>query len=119
MLPLSWPETILFLVLVAISAYLFWVRFSKVLRRIMASKDDPDLKLKPVGRRVSKFVWELLLQGQVISQRPLPGLAHAFVFWGVCAFGLVTINHAFHRLGFPVLSREGFLSRFYSYVPAA
>jgi hypothetical protein len=34
-----------------------------------------------------------MLQGKVIEQRPLPGLAHAFVYWGFLAFALVTINH--------------------------
>ena len=34
-----------------------------------------------------------MLQAKVIRQRPLPGLAHAFVFWGFCAFALVTLNH--------------------------
>ena len=32
-----------------------------------------------------------MLQGKVIRQRPLPGLAHAFVFWGFCAFALITL----------------------------
>ena len=31
-----------------------------------------------------------MLQGKVIRERPLPGLAHAFVFWGFCAFALIT-----------------------------
>ena len=34
-----------------------------------------------------------MLQGKVIRERPLPGLAHAFVFWGFCAFALITVNH--------------------------
>src|ERR1700736_4777843 len=118
MLPLSWPEIVLLLVLVAISAYLFWVRIGRVWKRIMASKDDPDFKLQPLGKRISKFIWEVLLQGKVIRERPLPGLAHAFVFWGFCGFGLVTINHAFQGLGFPLLSREGLFGRFYFYLAA-
>src|SRR5436190_15128377 len=113
MLPLSWPEIVLFLVLVAISAYLFWTRFGKVWKRIMASKDDPDFKLQPLGKRVSKFVWEVLLQGQVIQQRPLPGLAHAFVFWGFCAFALITLNHLVAGFGLRLLSPSGGFGRFY------
>lgn len=118
MLPLSWPEILLFLVLSALSAGVFWMRFSKVLSRIMASKDDADFHLRPVAKRVSKFVWEVLLQGKVITQRPLPGLAHALVFWGFCAFGLVTINHALQGLGWPLLSRESWFGRFYFYLAA-
>ncbi|MGI8744602.1 MAG: (Fe-S)-binding protein [Bryobacteraceae bacterium] len=118
MLPLSWPEILFFLVLVVISAGLFWMRFDKVWRRIMASKNDADFHLLPIARRVSKFVWEVLLQGKVIQQRPLPGLAHAFVFWGFCAFGLVTVNHVLQGLGAPLLSRENWFGRFYFYLAA-
>ena len=46
-----------------------------------------------------KFVWEVLLQAKVIRERPWPGLAHAFVFWGFCAFALVTINHVSEAFG--------------------
>jgi Fe-S oxidoreductase len=118
MLPLSWPETVLFLVLAALSAGLFWMRFSKVWNRILGSKDDLDFHLGPVTKRISKFAWEVLLQGKVITQRPLPGVAHALVFWGFCAFGLVTINHALQGLGFPLLSRTNWFGRFYFYLAA-
>jgi len=54
---------------------------------------DAGFRLPPLGRRVRDFLWEVMLQGKVIRQRPLPGLAHALVFWGFCAFALVTVNH--------------------------
>ena len=38
--------------------------------------------MSPLGPRIRQFLWEVMLQGKVIEQRPLPGLAHAFVFWG-------------------------------------
>ncbi len=59
-----------------------------------------------------------MLQGKVIRQRPLPGLAHALVFWGFCAFALVTVNDFAEavRLGF--LSRESAFGRFYFYFAA-
>ena len=71
-----------------------------------------------IARRIRDFLWEVMLQGKVIRQRPLPGLAHAFVFWGFCAFALVTINDFAEavRLGF--LSREGAFGRFYFYFAA-
>ena len=47
----------------------------------------------PLGPRIRQFLWEVMLQGKVIEQRPLPGLAHAFVFWGFLAFALITLNH--------------------------
>jgi Fe-S oxidoreductase len=110
---LSWPESALFLVLLAASILGFWSRFRKVWRVVRHSKKDPDFHLQPVGRRVADFIWEVMLQGKVISQRPLPGIAHALVFWGFCVFALVTMNHFAEgvRLGF--LGRAGLLGRFY------
>jgi Fe-S oxidoreductase len=113
MVQLSRPETVLFLVLLIASLYGFWVRFGKVWRIVLASKKDPDFTLQPVARRARDFVWEVVLQGKVIQQRPLPGLAHAFVFWGFCAFALVTINHFVEGVGLHLFSRDGFLGSFY------
>src|SRR5271157_1196632 len=104
----SWQEQVIFGILVAASAYLFWMRFGKVWRNIMASKDDPDFSLRPIGRRVRDFIWEVLLQGKVIRQRPLPGFAHALVFWGFCAFVLISINHFFQGLNLGLLHRTTF-----------
>ena len=89
----SLVEKALFGVLIATSVALFWRRFGPILKRILASKKDADFHLFPIGRRVWDFVWEVMCQAKVIRQRPLPGLAHAFVFWGFCAFALVTLNH--------------------------
>ena len=111
--PLSWPESILFLVLLATSGTLFWMRFGKVLAKIREARKDPNFSLQPVGPRIGKFVWEVLLQGQVIRQRPLPGIAHAFVFWGFCAFALVTVNHFAQGLHLNLLPREGIVGRIY------
>src|SRR5712691_9036990 len=80
MVHFSWPETAVFLVLLAASACGFWWRFGKVWRTVLRSKKDPEFHIQPVARRVRDFVWEVLLQGKVIQQRPLPGIAHAFVF---------------------------------------
>ena len=110
---LSWPESVLFLVLLAASIFGFWWRFRKVWRVVRQSKPDADFRIEPVGRRVVDFMWEVMLQGKVISQRPLPGIAHALVFWGFCVFALVTANHFSEgvRLGF--LNRLGFFGSLY------
>src|SRR6267378_823056 len=101
-----WLETLIFLVLLATSAYGFWRRFGAVLRRIRAAKPDADFFLQPVARRAWDFFWEVMLQAKVIRERPLPGLAHAFVFWGFCAFALVTLNHVAIGFGAPILSPD-------------
>ena len=36
----------------------------------------------------------------------MPGFAHALVFWGFCAFALVTINHVAAGFGVPLFHRE-------------
>lgn len=118
MIRLSWPETALFLALVVISVYAFWLRFGKVWRTILDSKKDADFHIRPVGPRIRRFFWEVLLQSKVIGQRPLPGLAHAFVFWGFCVFALVTINDFAEGLGLGFLSRTGAFGRFYFYFAA-
>lgn len=115
----SWPERLVFIALAIASAALFGMRFSNVWRNVMASKQDPDFRLEPFGRRIRDFIWEVLLQGKVIRQRPLPGLAHALVFWGFCAFALITVNHFGQVLNVGVLSRETWPGKFYFWFAGA
>ena len=89
----SWVEKAILLVLLSASVAAFWRTFSAALRNILESKKDSDFRLRPLGPRFRKFFWEVLAQGLVIRQRPLPGLAHAIVFWGFLAFAAITINH--------------------------
>ncbi|HEY3703625.1 MAG TPA: (Fe-S)-binding protein [Terracidiphilus sp.] len=112
-------EKVVFLLLAAASLALFFGRFAPILKRILASRKDPDFHLAPLGRRVWDFFAEVICQSKVIQQRPLPGLAHAFVFWGFLAFALVTLNHAAVGLGFGFLSPAGLFGRFYFYLAAA
>lgn len=85
-------EKLLFAALALTSAAAFWSRFGLVLDKILKSKQDPGFRLFPIGKRIREFVWEVLCQAKVIRERPLPGLAHAFVFWAFCAFALVTLK---------------------------
>jgi Fe-S oxidoreductase len=119
MVQFSWPETLLFLALAAASALAFWLRFRKVWHTVLHSRKDPEFSIQPVGPRVRDFVFEVLLQAKVIRQRPLPGLAHAFVFWGFCAFALITLNHFAEALGLHLLSRDGFFGSIYFGLAAA
>jgi Fe-S oxidoreductase len=109
------PEMMLFAVLLAGSVIAFWRRFEPVLEKIRAARPDPGFHIAPVGKRVWDFISEVLLQSKVIRERPLPGLAHAFVFWGFCAFALITLNHL--AQGFAL----GFLhaDNWYRYLAAA
>ena len=115
---LSGLELGLFLTLLAVSVFLFGWRLGAVLGRVHRSKPDTDFHLLPLLPRVRKFVWEVLLQAKVIRERPWPGVAHAFVFWGFCAFALVTLNHVSEAFGWALLSAHGY-GRFYRGLAAA
>ena len=112
-------EIILFLVLLAASAGGFAVRFGRVVRKIREAKPDADFKLGSVGKRVWDFVSEVLLQSKVIRERPLPGIAHAFVFWGFCAFALITLNHFATGVNLAFLERDSWAGGFYFYFAGA
>src|SRR5580658_10531361 len=101
----SLPEKVLLAILICLSAAGFWLRFRKVVRIIAGAKPDADLDPGSFFHRAGDFVREVLLQEKVIRQRPVAGIAHAFVFWGFCVFALVTINHIASGFGLPLLSR--------------
>ena len=109
----SLPEKLFLLVIVLASGVLFFYRLTPILRNILRSKRDEDFSLRPLGRRVWLFVWEVLCQAKVIEQRPAPGIAHAFVFWGFLAFALVSLNHFFVGLGLGFLPPGSVVGRFY------
>jgi Fe-S oxidoreductase len=115
----SIAEKLLLAVLIIASGALFWRRFGRVVDLILKSKRDPGFHLAPLGRRVWEFFSEVLCQSKVIRQRPLPGLAHAFVFWGFCAFALVTLNHIAVGFGIGFLAPAGIFGRFYFSFAAA
>ncbi len=49
----------------------------------------------------------------MIRERPAAGAAHAFVFWGFCAFALITANHIATGFGIPLVSRTSASGRVY------
>jgi len=118
MLTLSTIEQVLLAVFIATSAALFMRRFLPILQRILRAKPEPGYSVTDIGRRTRVFLWEVMLQGKVIRQRPLPGIAHAFVFWGFCAFALVTLNHFAGGFGLPFLNEHGFFGRAYFAIAA-
>ena len=111
MFALSAAEKVLVILLLLASLAGFWWRFGPVLRRIRTARPNVDFSLLPLGPRFRELVWEVMLQAKVIRERPLPGLAHAFVFWGFCAFALVTINHISAAFGARFLAAGGFYSQ--------
>ena len=104
--------------LIFTSAGLFWKRFGVIVDKILKSRKDPGFHLFPIGKRVWDFFWEVLCQAKVIRERPLPGLAHAFVFWSFLAFALVTLNHIAVGFGIGFLNPAGAFGLFYSWFAA-
>ena len=104
---------LILLLLIAASLTGFWLRFRRVVRVIATAKPDPGFQMKDIPRRAGRFISEVMLQSKVITQRPLPGIAHAFVFWGFCAFALITINHIAQGFGATLLSRDRGFGRIY------
>src|SRR5947209_14057397 len=109
----SWAERALLIVLLATSAALFWWRIRRVALIIRGSRPTPDFEVAPLGPRVRRFLWEVMLQGKVIEQRPLPGLAHAFVYWGFLAFAPITLNHLATAFGARFLTPDSTFGGFY------
>ena len=106
MTPEFWMERAVLAVAMVASLALFWRRLGPVLATIRGARPTPDFEVAPLGPRIRQFLWEVMLQGKVIRERPLPGLAHAFVFWGFCAFALVTVNHVASGFGLGFLTRD-------------
>jgi Fe-S oxidoreductase len=105
------PEKIVLVLLICASLGGFWFRFRRVVRIVAAAKPDAGFRLGLLAPRVRTFAFEVLLQSKVIQQRPVAGAAHAFVFWGFCAFSLITLNHFATGFGFPLLSRDNGFGR--------
>ena len=98
-------ERAVLLILMVAASYGFLRPFGRVIAIILRSKPDADFSLRPIGPRVWRFLCEVVVQRLVIGQRFWPGLAHAFVFWGFCLFGLITVNHFATAFGFAFLAR--------------
>ena len=109
----TWAERAVLIVLLAASAGLFWWRFRKVADAIRRARATSDFELAPLGPRIRNFLWEVMLQGKVIEQRPLPGLAHAFVYWGFLAFALISLNHLATPFGLKFLDADSGFGAFY------
>ncbi len=110
---MSWFDTAVFVPFLALSAGIFWRRLAPVLGIIRASKADPGFVWGSTAARLRSFISEVLLQSKVIRERPLPGVAHAFVFWGFLAFALVTLDHLAAGLHLDLIRPDSLFGRVY------
>ena len=93
---LAWRTLVLW-VLVLLFVGAFAAQVATRVRLIAAapntfSFDRPGVPDSPLPDRRHR-------QRQTIRERPLAGLAHAFVFWGFVAFGGYTVTEFLHGLG--------------------
>src|SRR5580700_1573001 len=113
MIGATWPARAALLALLIASLTLFWLRLRKVLAVIQGSRLDAGFTLTPLGPRIRRVLAEVLGQSKVIEQRRLAGLAHAFVFWGFCAFSLITVNHVATGFGAQFLRPDAGFGQYY------
>ena len=84
-------------ILLGIFGTAFVVQVSKRVRLIAAGTGTlagDDLRV-----RITRVLKDVVLQRRTIAERPLPGLAHALVFWGFVAFAGYTSVEFLYGLG--------------------
>ncbi len=94
----------------------FWLLFltfagafaAQVVRRVRLIAAAPNtFSIHDLPFRLNRFIADVLLQRKTITERPLTGLMHAFVFWGFVAFAAYTSVEFLYGLGIVDLTRTG------------
>ncbi len=99
-------ESLILAVLIVAAGVLFFLPVQRRIKIIRSTKGT--LSTENAGRRVQRWIGEVLFQTKVIGQRPLAGFMHALVFWGFLAFMLATTDHFCRGFGFSILGNGGF-----------
>jgi hypothetical protein len=63
-----------------------------------------------IGLRAGRWLLDVLFQRQTILERPIPGIAHALVFWGFIAFAGYTTVEFLKGLGIVDLTAASWFS---------
>ena len=79
---------------------------------IQSKGEEWDIKIMP--QMWGECPWGFLSQDDPLRQRFIPGLMHAFVFWGFIAFSLITIDHFLRGFNTNLFSEKARL--YYSYL---
>jgi Fe-S oxidoreductase len=104
-----------------ISALVFWLLFltfvgafaAQVARRVQLIAAAPNtFDVDGLGVRARRWLVDVLFQRQTILERPLPGIAHALVFWGFIAFALYTTVEFLKGLGIVDLTATSWFGRY-------
>jgi Fe-S oxidoreductase len=107
---LSTGEKLLLLFIIGFFTFLFLQAVH--LRWRLVKRGRPDGRLRGVPKRLVRTLWLVLTQKILVRHRFLPGLMHAFIFWGFLVFLISTLNilinaffGEFSLLGSGVVSR--------------
>ena len=84
-------EQLIITTLILIAIFSFSIELMKRYKIIM--KGTGKFSFTKPHIRLKRVFDEFLLQKKVLSQRFVPGLMHAFVFWGLIFFSIITIDH--------------------------
>ncbi|MBI3493661.1 MAG: [Fe-S]-binding protein, partial [Acidobacteria bacterium] len=90
-------QTLAFWILLLAFTGAFVAQVATRVRLIAAAPNT--FSVDQLGFRVRRFLVDVLGQRQTIRERPVAGLAHAFVFWGFVAFGGYTLVEFLFGLG--------------------
>jgi len=93
---------ILWLLLVAFAGA-FAAQVAKRIRLIASAPDH--FSFDNLSSRIRRFLVDVLFQARTIRERPIAGIAHAFVFWGFVAFAGYTTVEFLYGLGIVDLTR--------------
>ena len=88
--------------------------FELVKRFKIVLKGEGSLPFDNLGPRFFRVLSEFFFQSKVLKQRFIPGLMHAFVFWGFIAFSLITIDHFLRGFNTNLFSEQ--VRLYYSYI---
>ena len=92
-----WIEVWVFRLVVV--AFVGWFSAQMATRAKAIQAAPGSFSLDHLGPRFDRLFLEVLFQSRVVKDRPVAGVAHLLVFWGFCAFGLLTAVETLRGLG--------------------
>ena len=100
-------ETLIFWALCLLLGGAFVAQVARRLR--LVARAPNTFRLDDPAFRARRFIRDVVFQARTIAERPVAGLAHAFVFWGFVAFAVYTSTEFLHGLGLVDLRGTAFM----------
>jgi Fe-S oxidoreductase len=105
-------ETWVFRLLVLAFVAAFAAQVVTRVRLFLNARNNIRVPEREAGRRLLRFVTEVVFQKRTIRERPLVGLAHLGVYWGFVAFGGYTAIEFAQGLGIADLAQAPWFHTF-------